>query len=124
MTQGMQEILAVVDDMFFASKIRATAEAGGLTVRFVKSSEQLESASGDRAPSIVIIDLESNRIDPIHGIKTLKSGSLASVPIVGFLSHVRIELKREAEAAGCDHVLPRSAFAAKLSDILQGRLPT
>lgn len=123
MTQEAQEILAVVDDMFFASKIRAAAEEGGLTVRFVKSTQQLEIAIGDQASSLVIIDLESNRVDPIQGIKTLKSSVLASVPIVGFLSHVHLDLKRQAEAAGCDYVLPRSAFTAKLPAILQGRLP-
>ena len=32
-------VLAAVDDMFFASKIRATVEQLGLDVRFAKSAE-------------------------------------------------------------------------------------
>ena len=34
-------VLAAVDDMFFAAKIRATAEQLGLDVRFAKSAEDV-----------------------------------------------------------------------------------
>lgn len=122
MEQSSDIILAIVDDMFFASKIRAAATAAGRAVTFVKSIPQLESEAADKAPSLVIIDLDSDRTDPIQVIKQLKSTALASVPIVGFLSHVHVELKRTAEAAGCDYVLPRSAFAARLSELLAGNL--
>jgi len=38
--------------------------------------------------------------------------------LLGFLSHVQVDLQRAAIAAGCDEVMPRSAFSANLNQIL------
>ena len=38
---------------------------------------------------------------------------------IGFASHVHTELIAAARNAGADEVLPRSAFAGRLADILQ-----
>jgi hypothetical protein len=40
------------------------------------------------------------------------------VRVVGFLSHVQTELAAQARAAGCDEVMPRSAFTQNLMTIL------
>jgi hypothetical protein len=47
--------------------------------------------------------------------------ALASIPTLGFVSHVDADTIAQARAAGVGEVLPRSAFAARLSDILSGR---
>jgi len=39
---------------------------------------------------------------------------------VGFYSHVEAATRDAAHAAGIDLVLPRSAFAARLADLLRG----
>jgi hypothetical protein len=39
--------------------------------------------------------------------------------IVGFLSHVQGELKVKAQEAGCDMVVPRSAFSQNLPSLLR-----
>ena len=67
--------------------------------------------------------LKAERLDPVEAIEHLKSQSaLRAVPIVGFVSHVQTEAIRRARAAGCDVVLPRSAFNQMLADIVAGRL--
>jgi CheY-like chemotaxis protein len=114
-------ILAVVDDLFFASKIRGTAEALGVTVRFARSVKAtIEGARRDR-PSLVICDLHSQKVDPVELANELKADEqLRSIPLLGFFSHVQTELQRQAEAAGFDRVLPRSAFTKNLGQILSG----
>jgi PleD family two-component response regulator len=113
----------IVDDMFFASKIRGAAEAEGRQVERLRSREQIENGAAANPPHIFIIDLNSDRLDPIETITLLKSRpELSSVPVVGFLSHVEVELKRRAVEAGCDYVLPRSLFTQRLGDIVSGRL--
>jgi hypothetical protein len=37
---------------------------------------------------------------------------------VGFLSHVQRDLATQAQAAGCNEVMPRSAFTQNLAAIL------
>ena len=115
------KIIAVVDDLFFASKIRGTAEALGVTTSFArKVSVMLEAARRDR-PSLIICDLHSQKVDPMDLAKQLKADEqLRSIPLLGFFSHVQIELQRQAEAAGFDQVIPRSSFTNNLAEIIRG----
>src|SRR5258707_8303400 len=114
-------IIAVVDDLFFASKIRGTAEELGVTASFARNIDtMLETARRDR-PSLIICDLHSQKVDPIELAKQLKADEeLRSIQLLGFFSHVQTELQRQAEAAGFDRVLPRSAFSRYLGEILSG----
>jgi hypothetical protein len=41
------------------------------------------------------------------------------ISLLGYLSHVQGELKLKAQEAGCDTVLPRSAFSQSLPQILK-----
>lgn len=115
-------IAILVDDMFFAAKINSAASEAGSQIQRIKSRQQLEELGAD-PPSLVIIDLNSDRISPLEAIAFLKSNDgLARVPIVGFVSHVQTELIRQAQSAGCDHVVARSAFAQLLPRIVAGDL--
>ena len=112
-------VIAVVDDMFFASKIRAAAEALGVEISFPRSKEGLiEKVRGVR-PRLMVVDLHNQKVDPLGLARELKSDQeLAQVQLVGFFSHVETELQRNALAAGFDRVLPRSAFVRDLPDLL------
>jgi CheY-like chemotaxis protein len=113
-------VLALVDDMFFASKIIGAAEQAGRRLVRVKSQEDLERELIE-PPGLVLIDLNSTRLDPVSAIRFVKDRpEVAATPVIGFLSHVQVELMRQAEAAGCDYVLPRSRFSQMLGQILSG----
>lgn len=116
-----RNIIAVVDDLFFASKIRGTAEELGVTATFARNVDAtLEAARRDR-PSLIICDLHCQRIDPMELASQLKADEqLRAIPLLGFFSHVQTELQRQAAAAGFDTVIPRSAFAKNLGEILAG----
>lgn len=114
-----ENVIAAVDDLFFASKIRGTAEQLGVKVRFAQSVDSVTDAARAEKPSLIIADLHSERCDPIELAKRLKSDEeLRSIPLIGFFSHVQTELQSQAQAAGFDRVLPRSAFTKDLSEII------
>ena len=116
-----RRVVAVVDDMFFASKIRATAEAVGVEVSFPRSKEALVEKA--REAQLILVDLHSQKFDPVALVKDLKADEqLRAIPVVGFFSHVEVELQRNALAAGFDQVLPRSAFTRDLPAILSASL--
>ncbi|MCI0486476.1 MAG: response regulator [Blastocatellia bacterium] len=119
--QKSDRICLVVDDMFFASKILGAAETAGRRVERIKSLEQLEREMTADPPAFLIVDLNSDRMDPLQAIEFCRSRpELSGVPILGFVSHVQVALKRAAEEAGCDLVLPRSQFTQKLNEIVSG----
>ena len=118
-----RNVIAVVDDMFFASKIRATAEASGVNIKFPRNMNALLAAAGEVLPDSIVIDLHNEKFDPINLAREFKSNErLKGVPLLGFFSHVQTELQRQALEAGYDAVLPRSAFSRDLSRILLGQV--
>jgi DNA-binding NarL/FixJ family response regulator len=114
-------ILAAVDDLLFSSKIRAVGKQVGAELAFARTPDDiLQKVRTDR-PSLVLFDLNSGKADPIATIGAIRADPLlAGVRILGFASHVHVDLIRAAEAAGADEVLPRSAFASRLPEILAG----
>ena len=114
-----QSVIAAVDDMLFASKIRAVAEHLGVTVRFARTVPAVIEAARTERPSVVIVDLHSQRCQPLELARELKADvDLSSISLVGFFSHVDTALGIAAEEAGYDRVMPRSAFSNNLAGIL------
>lgn len=117
----IRNIIAVVDDIFFASKIRGTAEQVGVAVAFARSADGVSEIIQQHAPSLIICDLHSQRINSIHLAQHLKANEeTKNIALLGFFSHVQAELQREAQRAGFDRVIPRSVFASSLIKILSG----
>ena len=115
-------VLAIVDDMFFASKIRAAAEALGVTVSFPRTREALLEKAREVTPDVILIDLHHQRFDAIEAAAEIKADpELKAIPLLGFFSHVQTELHHNAVAAGIDQVVPRSVFSRDLVAILSGQ---
>lgn len=112
-------ILAAVDDFLFRSKIRAVAKHVNADVRFAQTPDEILAQARELKPTLVIIDLNSAKADPVATIAALKAdGALAGIRAIGFASHVHTDLIAAARNAGADQVLPRSAFAGNLAEIL------
>jgi PleD family two-component response regulator len=112
-------ILVAVDDLLFSSKIRATAKQAGVELAFARSPQEILDQARALKPPLVIFDLNSGKTDPINTIAALKSDpELAVIRTVGFVSHVDSSTIAAARNAGTDQVMPRSAFAAQLAEIL------
>ena len=117
-----RRIVAIVDDMFFVSKVRGTAEATNVEVSFPRTKEAAITRTRESKPDLILVDLHNQRFDPIEFVTELKTEpELQLIPILGFFSHVEVELQRRAVAAGFDSVIPRSVFARDLGEILQGK---
>ncbi|MBA3255398.1 MAG: hypothetical protein H0T64_01960 [Pyrinomonadaceae bacterium] len=114
-------VIAAVDDMFFISKIRATAEHLGVDLRFARNSDALLASARENRANLIIVDLHAKKIDPIALATALKSDpELQAIVLLGFFSHVQTDLMCEATKAGYDRVMPRSAFSKDLATILAG----
>jgi PleD family two-component response regulator len=114
-----KKVIAVVDDLFFASRIRGTAEQVGASVRFARDIDSVIDSAKRELPSLIIVDLQTQKCDPLELARRLNSDpELGSVQLLGFFSHVQVELQRAAEVAGFHRVMPRSLFTRSLPEIL------
>jgi PleD family two-component response regulator len=112
-------ILAVLDDLMFTSKIKTTAGRIGVAVTFARSADAALSEMRKAAPSLVILDLNNVRANPLGLVASMKQDpALSSVPTVGYVSHVQTDVIDAARRAGVGEVLARSAFTERLADIL------
>lgn len=115
-------IFAFVDDLFFLAKIQEVSRKLNVKVEFVKSEKELAEKTSDNPeekPSLIVVDLNSNSIKPLPIISKLRSKFKKPTSILGFVSHVQGDLKMKAQEAGCDVVMPRSAFSQNLPNILR-----
>ena len=120
----VRTVVAIVDDIFFVSKIRATGKALGMVVKFPRSAEAFRTIIEDEKPALIVVDLHNDKIDPFNLAKIVKEiSAVKDIPLLGFFSHVQVELQRRARDAGYDEILPRSVFARDLANILAGELP-
>jgi PleD family two-component response regulator len=115
-------ILAVLDDLMFTSKIKTAASRIGVAVTFARSAEAALSEMRKAAPSLVILDLNNARANPLGLVSSMKQDpALSAVPTVGYVSHVQTDVIDAARRAGVGEVLARSAFTERLADILSRR---
>ena len=117
------KIYFFIEDLFFNAKITETARKLGVKVAFIKNekdaiAELTDSEEADR-PGLIVFDLNNANAKPLTLIPKLKAKLKKSTSIVGFLSHLQNELRAKAIEAGCDTVMPRSAFSQNLPNLLR-----
>ncbi len=104
----------------FASKIAAAARQTGAEVVFARSSDEVLRQARALRPRLVIFDLNGHRTEPLATLSALKADpELQGLRTLGFVSHVQADLIERARQAGIDEVLARSAFSARLGEILR-----
>src|SRR5512133_366224 len=108
-----KSIVACVEDLFFRSKIDATARHLNVPVRFSEAAG-LARASEDPKTAAVLVELNDGALEAVE--KMRRSSVTQGLPVIGFLSHVDRDLAGRAEAAGVTRVLPRSQFSENLPD--------
>jgi DNA-binding NarL/FixJ family response regulator len=112
----MAQVVALVDDLFFQTKILGTAKQLGVGLQICSTPEALVAEAAKNGTNLVIVDLNS-RAKPLEAIVRIQA-AVPGIPVVAFLSHVQVELAEAARAAGCREVMPRSQFTRDLAIIL------
>jgi len=115
---NQKKIVALLSDLMFTVKIQDAAKRAGLEAVFVRSEDDVIAAAR-QDPAVVILDLNNAAVNALDVVQKLKGDErTAKVPVLGYLSHVQVDLKRAAEERGCDLVVPRSFVSARLPEIL------
>jgi hypothetical protein len=116
-------IFCFIEDLFFLAKIQETARKLGVKVEFAKGDKDvvsriLNSPDGER-PALLVFDLNNLNAKPMTLIPKFRTKFKKAVSIIGFLSHLQGDLKMKGIEAGCDVVMPRSAFSQSLPSLLR-----
>jgi hypothetical protein len=120
---AVTRIYCFIEDLFFQAKIQETSRKLGVKVEFVKGDKDsvarlTDMADADR-PTLLVFDLNNLNAKPMTLIPKFKAKLKKATSIIGFLNHLQGDLKMKAIEAGCDTVMPRSAFSQSLPNLLR-----
>jgi hypothetical protein len=96
-------ILAIVPDLMLASRVEESLRSAGHDVSVAPTLPNLFDAEA------LVCDL---------GAMKVREVAEAGIPTLGFYSHVDIETKQAAEAAGIDLAIPRSRMVRELPQLV------
>jgi len=110
-------VLALVDDLFWRTKIDHAVKSASSKITFISDPAELAAADPQNV-GVLLVDLALKK-EPFEAITKLKkSAKTKAIPVVGYYEHVRKDLQQKGNEAGCDEVLPRSSFSEKLGDLV------
>jgi len=105
----MARVLSISTDLMLGSRVDAALSAAG---HEVVTAGAIAAAPLDGV-DIIVADLEVESPEALVAI---------GVPVLGYYSHVDVDTKALAEAAGVDKVVPRSRMARELPDLVAALL--
>jgi CheY-like chemotaxis protein len=115
----MPTVLALVQDLMFLSRIREAARGSDVELQTARDPARLLEACLAQPAALVLVDLDADRLKPLEAVAALRAEpALATLTVVGFVSHVNDARARAAQRAGCTRVLARSAFVQTLPALL------
>jgi DNA-binding response OmpR family regulator len=105
----MARVLSISNDLMLGSKVSETLTAAG---HEVTTAAALEETTWDGV-DLIVADLDIENPEALVGM---------GMPVLGYYSHVDVETRERAEAAGVDLVVPRSRMARELPALAESLL--
>jgi len=97
-------VLSISNDLMLGSRVQETLKAAGHEVVASASIGETTWEGVD----LIVADLDAENPEALVGL---------GMPVLGYYSHVDVETRKAAEAAGVDLVVPRSRMARELPDL-------
>lgn len=110
-------IVLLSGDLMCSSKVAAAASALGLTCTTAMTAAALPDKLVE-GTQLVVLDLSTIGVAPAVIVPKIRTSLRARPKIIAFGPHVHGELLEEAETSGCDLVVTRGEFYARLADLL------
>jgi hypothetical protein len=108
----MDDVVAVLTDLFFQARISAAARAANRRLKIVGSSGDLAEVRGYQL-ALVDLDADLDVVEAIRRLAALPEGS-----IVAFGPHLDTEKRKAARTAGARRVLAKSKFVTELPELM------
>jgi len=100
------QVVSIAEDLMLASRVDVMLTGVGHHVILARS---LQEASLDGA-DLIVADLDVENPEALVGL---------GIPVLGYYSHVDVDTKKTADAAGIDLAVPRSRMARELPALVE-----
>jgi hypothetical protein len=117
----MARIALLCPDLMFGSRVEEALRAAGHDVTRYDGEDMARAAVVES--DALVLDLDADEFDAPTLVESMQMGrELQGVPTVGFYPHVQQELRRRADEAGVDFVVPRSRMAREAAAVVERAL--
>src|SRR5437763_7319927 len=117
----MARIALLCPDLMFGSRVEEALRAAGHEVTRYDGEDMARAAVPES--DALVVDLAAEEFDAPTLVESMRFGrELEGVPAIGFYPHVDQSLRRRADDAGFDVVVPRSRMAREAVAVVDGAL--
>jgi CheY-like chemotaxis protein len=110
-------VVLLTGDLACSAQASAAASRVGVQLQVVMDASRLAARCAEAAPQLVILDLNTAALDCQAALDQLRT--LPHLPrTVAFGPHVHAARLEAARQAGCDEVLSRGEFYARLDELI------
>ena len=113
----MADVVYMISDMLFSSKLREAAKASGVAVQAAREPAAWAAAARDAKLAIVDLRMPS-ALEALDALSRVMPPQ--SLRVVGFIDHERTDVMDQARAKGCTDVMAKGQFANALPKLLTG----
>ncbi len=103
----MAEVVTLIQDMLFSSKVREVAKATGRSVQSTRDPAAFAAAAA--GAQLAIVDLRLP-----FALEALEALAGRAARTVGFIDHEKTDVMEAARAKGCSEVMAKGQFANAL----------
>jgi CheY-like chemotaxis protein len=112
-------VMGLLSSVAVATKIAKAAKRCHLGVRNTDKAAVLLAGMKAVKPVLVLIDWDECEREAFQLLQTLRQDeSLKRLPVMGYVSNNKADLKGMAERAGCDRVYFKTDFLNHLEDVI------
>jgi CheY-like chemotaxis protein len=117
MGNGGISAIFLSSDLVFSSRLASAGKRLGVEVSAISSVDAAIARIAAKPVRLVILDLATGNVELASAVARLREAG-NDVKIVAYAPHVHEATLKAARAAGCDEVLTRGAFDARMDELL------
>lgn len=112
-------VLLITSDLACLSSVSGAASRAGYELNTAMTISSIDEKLAEGEPALAIIDLSMPGLNLGELLPTLRARLSQQSRVVAFGSHVHKSLLAAARDAGCDLVISRGEFHARMDDFLR-----
>lgn len=120
----MKRVLLITSDLTSSSSVAGAAQRSAVDLQTAFGVAAVEGKIAQCQPALVILDLSTAGLNVRELVPDLRARLGRDVPILAFGPHVRTADLAAAREAGCNLVVSRGEFQARVDQYLLGSAST
>jgi PleD family two-component response regulator len=115
----MTTILAVVNDIFFYTKLRDALKPQGYRLERARAQQDVPDKAAALLPAAVIVDMNDPGLNGLKALEAIRADTrFKELPVLAFANHEEVGTWQEAKRLGVTKIVSRNEFSSRTRDLV------